>query len=219
MQVKLRVVCGNHAGKEIRVPLPQFVIGRGEQCHLRPSSDVISRKHCALVLEDNRVVLHDFGSKNGTYVNGERVDGTLILQAGDSLQVGPLKFEVVIEQTPQKRPIVKDVKAAAARAAEEAISSEDDDITNWLEGPQDAEGLTQSVDSRIFKIDETQQIDPESSEELVNAVEEKDGKKKKGRSWKKADKSSSKFLPPKDPSGADSREAASDTLRKFFNRR
>ena len=219
MQVKLRVVCGNHAGKEIRVPLPQFVIGRGEQCHLRPASDVISRKHCALVLEDHRVVLHDFGSKNGTYVNGERVDGTLILQAGDALQVGPLKFEVVIEQTSQKRPIVKDVKAAAARAAEEAISSEDDDITNWLEGPQDAEGLTQSVDSRIFKIDETQQIDPETSEELVNAVEEEDGKKKKGRSWKKADKSSSKFLPPKDPSGADSREAASDTLRRFFNRR
>ena len=79
--------------------------------------------------------------------------------------------------------------------------------------------MTQSVDSRIFKIDETQQIDPETSEELVNAVEEEDGKKKKGRSWKKADKSSSKFLPPKDPSGADSREAASDTLRRFFNRR
>jgi len=218
MQVKLRVVYGNHAGKEIRVPLPQFVIGRGEQCHLRPASDVISRKHCALVLEDHHVVLHDFGSKNGTYVNGEQVDGTLILQAGDVLQVGPLKFELIIEQIPQKRTVVKDVKAAAVRAAEEAISSEDDDITNWLEGPQDAEGLTQSVDSRIFKLDETQQIDPETSEELANAVEEESGKKKR-RSWKKADKSSRKILPTEKLSGADSREAASDTLRKFFNRR
>ena len=84
MQVKLKVARGAQAGQEIPVPTARFLVGRGEECHLRPRSDAVSRRHCALSVEENRVTVHDFGSKNGTYVNGERVNGNGPCMDGDN---------------------------------------------------------------------------------------------------------------------------------------
>ena len=220
MQVRLKVLCGAHAGKEIRVPVPRFLVGRGEQCHLRPASDVVSRQHCALIIEEQRVVLQDFGSKNGTYVNEERIEGSIVLQPGDHLQIGPLRFEVMIESLSPKRPQVKDVSEAVVRAAQNALDDEEE-ITSWLEGPGDPEGLTQSVDSRVFKLEETQQLDSETAAELGNLETKKSSDSSSGV-WNRKDQASQKpqGLPKKKPqSGSDSREAAAETLRKFFSRR
>ncbi len=73
MQVKLIVTQGKNAGQEVPVPGPKFFIGRAEDCDLRPQSDLISRHHCALLVEDGYVAVRDFGSKNGTFVNDQRV--------------------------------------------------------------------------------------------------------------------------------------------------
>ncbi len=218
MQVRLKVLCGAHAGKEIRVPVPQFLVGRGEQCHLRPASDVVSRQHCALLIEEQRVVLQDFGSKNGTYVNGERVEKMIILQPGDHLQIGPLQFEVLIDQLAAKRPVVKDVSEAVVRAAQNQ-SEDEDEITSWLEGPGDPQGLTQTVDSRVFKLEETQQLDAETAANLAE-LESTRADSDSG-SWKRSDKpAKAKGLPKKKmQTGTDSREAAAETLRRFFSRR
>ena len=220
MQVRLKVLCGAHAGKEIRVPVPRFLVGRGEQCHLRPASDVVSRQHCAVIIEEQRVLLQDFGSKNGTYVNGERIEGSIVLQPGDHLQVGPLHFEVLIESLSAKRPQVRDVSEAVVRAAQNALDDEDE-ITSWLEGPADPEGLTQAVDSRVFKLEETQQLDSETAAEL-SGLEPKKAADSSSGVWKRKDQPAQKAqgLPKKKPlSGSDSREAAAETLRKFFSRR
>jgi len=39
----------------------------------------------------------DFGSKNGTQVNGERVEGERAFEAGDKLKIGPLEFELCVK--------------------------------------------------------------------------------------------------------------------------
>ena len=58
MQVKLKVQTGSHEGKEIGITAEKFLIGRSESCQLRPKSESISRKHCIIVLRDNRVLIH-----------------------------------------------------------------------------------------------------------------------------------------------------------------
>jgi pSer/pThr/pTyr-binding forkhead associated (FHA) protein len=97
MQVKLIVLQGTNAGKEFVIPTPQFLIGRADQCHLRPRSDAIGWRHCALVSDGRQVVLHDFQSESGTYVNEQRVEGRITLNSGDVLRVGPLAFQVDID--------------------------------------------------------------------------------------------------------------------------
>lgn len=94
MDVKLVVMSGKHAGQAIRVPLSKFFIGRAEDCHLRVQSTLVSRHHCVIVVEENFVGVRDFGSKNGTYVNGERIKVECELRPGDHLKVGMLEFEV-----------------------------------------------------------------------------------------------------------------------------
>jgi hypothetical protein len=39
---------GKMEGKSIPITLSQFLIGRDPQCHLRPASALVSKRHCAL---------------------------------------------------------------------------------------------------------------------------------------------------------------------------
>lgn len=96
MEVRLKVLVGPNAGRELPVAGPKFLVGRAEDCQLRPKSDLISRHHCAILIEEALVTVRDFGSKNGTVVNGSRVRGEIELKNGDKLTIGPLEFEVCL---------------------------------------------------------------------------------------------------------------------------
>ena len=89
MKAKLRIVKGAAIGKEITISSSQFVIGRAEGCHLRPKTDAVSRRHCAILLDGDKAVLRDLGSRNGTEVNGTKIDKEQTLSNGDHIRVGP----------------------------------------------------------------------------------------------------------------------------------
>jgi hypothetical protein len=62
-------------------------LGRSRDCEVRlPDADT-SRRHAKIVCAGGRFVLHDLGSTNGTFVNGERVSERA-LEPGDRVQIG-----------------------------------------------------------------------------------------------------------------------------------
>lgn len=91
---------GKMEGKSIPIKIAQFIIGRDPQCNLRPASALISKRHCAVLVRDNRVFVRDFDSTNGTRVNDQPVKGEQELFNHDQLSVGPLLFRVVLEVSP-----------------------------------------------------------------------------------------------------------------------
>src|SRR5437868_10241951 len=92
-------------GKTIPITLSQFLIGRDPQCHLRPASPVISKRHCAVLIRNGKVFVRDFDSTNGTFVNEQPVKGEVELKHEDKLKVGPLSFRVVMDApVPVDRP-------------------------------------------------------------------------------------------------------------------
>lgn len=95
-QAELRVISGKQAGSVIALPLGKFLVGREEDCHLRPNSDLVSRHHCVFTVDEFSVRLRDLGSTNGTLVNGERIRGGVMLNPGDKVSIGKIEFEVVI---------------------------------------------------------------------------------------------------------------------------
>lgn len=115
--MKLRLVVmtnGNNRGKVLEITWAQFVIGRDPQCHLRPASPLISKRHCALVKKDGKAFIHDFDSTNGTLLNDQPVKGEVELSDGDRLQIGPLHFEVKIEiDVPIDKPTPMPAKTPA----------------------------------------------------------------------------------------------------------
>lgn len=94
MYLMLKILAGKHVGKELRVTRTKFIIGRGDDCHLRATSTEVSRNHCEITLAGGGAFIQDMGSTNGTYVNGQRLQVMRPILSGDVLIVGPLMFEV-----------------------------------------------------------------------------------------------------------------------------
>ena len=83
----VRVVGGKNDGREIKISVPRFVIGRGDTAHLRPSSDLVSREHCEILVGDGSVIVNELKSRNGTFVNGQLV-ASHWLGHGDTINIG-----------------------------------------------------------------------------------------------------------------------------------
>lgn len=98
MKVSLVVASGVHQGKPIPIAGAQFLIGRDPECQLRPASQAVSKKHCLIAIRNGRVLIKDFGSTNGTFLNDDPVTPEAVreLKNGDRLRVGPLDFTVQI---------------------------------------------------------------------------------------------------------------------------
>lgn len=114
MNVKLLVVHGRPQGKSFLFPAGEFLFGRGTECHIQPNSEWVSRQHCLLRVGPEGVSVRDLGSRNGTLVNGSRVVGERALDHGDQLQVGPLVFEIRLDEVPVAvaRPSKPDLSSA-----------------------------------------------------------------------------------------------------------
>lgn len=93
-QMCLKVDGGKHAGRIIPLNAGRFLIGREQDCHLRPNSELISRHHCVFTLDEYALRLRDLGSTNGTFVNDEQIEGEVVLNPGDRVAAGKLQFIV-----------------------------------------------------------------------------------------------------------------------------
>lgn len=59
----------------------------------------VSRRHCAvLVHHDNSCILHDTASKNGTYLNGTKINGPTPLKPGDEIRICNRQFVFVTRE-------------------------------------------------------------------------------------------------------------------------
>ncbi|GAA3667385.1 FHA domain-containing protein [Yimella lutea] len=70
-----------------------LTIGRGRDNSIVLDDMLVSRKHLRITADDEGLLLEDLGSRNGTYVNGRRVERSH-LQEGDRIGVGGTTFEV-----------------------------------------------------------------------------------------------------------------------------
>jgi len=98
MKARLLVVQGRPQGKSLLFPPGEYVFGRGPECAIRPNSEWVSRQHCLLRVTEEGLSIRDIGSRNGTLVNGMRITAETALKHGDTLSVGPLMFEVRLEE-------------------------------------------------------------------------------------------------------------------------
>ncbi len=220
MQVSLKVVSGTHEGKIIPIKDEKFLIGRGESCQLRPKSESISRKHCAIVQKDGRLLLVDLKSRNGTFINEKQVspDKAKILKNGDRLRCGQLEFEILLEVgiANSKQPEVQSVKEAAGRMTEQSNqdSRESVDIGSWL---SEADQVDRSVEF------ETRQIAMEETTQSAGTqISKVDSAAPQPSKLKRPEKREPMKLPKQTvtgPATKDTKDAASETLKKYFGGR
>ncbi len=100
MDVNLVLLEKNGSHKSFPLPSSVTTIGRRHSCDLCVPLTSVSRKHCQLNHDDGVLKIRDLDSRNGTYLNGKRINEAAI-QAGDSIKIGPLTFVLQIDGKPQ----------------------------------------------------------------------------------------------------------------------
>ncbi len=122
MVTKLVVASGKSAGRTIAIKRNRLRIGRAEDCDIRPLSEDVSRRHCEIVVGPADAWIQDLGSRNGTFVNGAKIEGKTKLADGDLIRVGALELKVSCTDP-------------AAKAGSE------DDVSRWLMADDQPAGM------------------------------------------------------------------------------
>ena len=164
MKLTLNILTGKHKGKSMSLPGPVIVVGRDPEAAIRVNSTEVSRLHCEIHLRDDRVIVKDLGSRNGTFINGEVIFSESELRPGDTLHVGSMVFEL-----PGKRRLhpgeARQKKPPAARAASKTATEED--VVDWLaeEAPFEDTDTTIISNTKAVQLqaDEHSPLQPQAS--------------------------------------------------------
>jgi pSer/pThr/pTyr-binding forkhead associated (FHA) protein len=114
MQVELRIIGSTEPGSSmftigaIQVGRDKFLIGRDPECHFRPNSPLVSRHHCVVLKDQYSVRVRDLGSRNGTIVNGQQIQGDYVLKNEDVIVIGGLTLQAFISDGEIEQPVAAD---------------------------------------------------------------------------------------------------------------
>src|SRR5436305_14166042 len=115
MRIILTVTDGPHKGQSYSFSgHDTFLVGRSKRAHFRlPQKDkYFSRVHFLVEVNPPRCRLMDMGSRNGTYVNGQKVEMT-DLNDGDQIRAGHTVLRVQFEGAAATVPEVPAAPAVA----------------------------------------------------------------------------------------------------------
>ena len=87
-QACLTALTGSATGTVFKIPRGLAMVGRSQEAEVRLIDDGVSRQHARLVQEGVEVWLEDLDSRNGTFVNSDRITSRVRLGDGDKVQVG-----------------------------------------------------------------------------------------------------------------------------------
>jgi len=142
MDINLVLFRKNGSQKVIPMPSSVTVIGRQHNCDLRIPLISVSKRHCQLIHSNGILKVRDLGSRNGTFLNGKTVKEAE-LTAGNSIEIGPLKFILQIDGKPEKIENPDFIEAALEEVDGSAeVITEDEPIEKAGELNEDTEEMS-----------------------------------------------------------------------------
>jgi two-component system cell cycle response regulator len=84
----ITVLSGSSTGQVYKLIRGTNVLGRAHDAQLRILDDGVSRHHAVIRLDGEIVQVEDLGSRNGSYLNGQRITSAMSLKEGDKVQIG-----------------------------------------------------------------------------------------------------------------------------------
>jgi len=113
------------APARITLSVETISIGRGGDCAIPIKDRFLSRMHAEVIWSDDDTwILKDLGSANGTFVNGEKIDGSWDLKTGDRIELGDA--ELVFFAEPMQGDAITIVPDSAPPEQELTLRDEDD---------------------------------------------------------------------------------------------
>jgi Nif-specific regulatory protein len=127
----LTILTGNRAGTNFPLDARRnTLIGRGTDCHISLPDPLCSRVHATLECTPDGWVIRDAESRNGTMVNGQKIDEATVVD-GHRIRVGSAEFEFHESEEPPTakgddpqlmQTIVQDMPIAVQESHEDALA-------------------------------------------------------------------------------------------------
>ncbi len=99
----LEIVEGADSGRQATLGTP-LEIGRDQSTDVALDDEQASRRHARVSAQGDLALLEDLGSTNGTFVNGQPIEGPRVLRPGDRIRVGLTVIELRTAQEVQSQP-------------------------------------------------------------------------------------------------------------------
>ena len=128
-----------------------YMIGRNPSCPICFDFPDVSERHAILTVRANKAVVEDLHSANGTYVNGEPIDGPVALDGGMVIQIGESMLRVCDENdwaANAAEDVVREKPVEEPVAAEAPVADEEEDEPS---PPDPLRELRRSVQEQIQK--------------------------------------------------------------------
>lgn len=87
--------------REVALRSGENLLGRVEDGVAWIEAPTVSRRHARILVEDGRAILEDLGSKNGTFVRGQRISKPTVLAHGDVIRLGRVSMKLSVVRADQ----------------------------------------------------------------------------------------------------------------------
>lgn len=95
----LRFIAGKYKGRELVIAEgEEIIVGRVGEVDVVLAEDMVSRRHARIAVESGQMLIEDFESTNGTFVNGEKIRRE-VLKEGDRILIGTNILKVIHADT------------------------------------------------------------------------------------------------------------------------
>jgi pSer/pThr/pTyr-binding forkhead associated (FHA) protein len=116
----LEIVEGDDAGRQVPITAP-IEMGRDASNTIALDDDQASRRHARVAAQGDLALVEDLGSTNGTYVNGQPIEGPRAVRPGDRIRVGLTILELRTAQEVQRQPSVVQPVPQVTRVSQEVL--------------------------------------------------------------------------------------------------
>ena len=114
----------NDGRGRVAVESARFTIGHSHDNDLAIDDSGLSRRHALIEKFDGIIQISDCGSEGGTFVNGKRINGGVVLRNGDTISIGSACNMVIsINSADPESSVAKDKNRAEQPAASSAQSN------------------------------------------------------------------------------------------------
>lgn len=97
MNVVIKLQTNNMVNEVELKPNKPVTFGRSSKCDMKVTDELMSSYHCRIIFVPPRLEITDLDSKNGTYLNGIRVDQSQVF-LGDEIRVGKTKITILTDR-------------------------------------------------------------------------------------------------------------------------
>jgi signal transduction histidine kinase/pSer/pThr/pTyr-binding forkhead associated (FHA) protein len=166
MKTRLILYSGLENEQTIELKDGNNSIGRGRENSICVPDKSLSRNHAVLEVSEDKILLKDLGSRNGTFVNETRIE-ECVLNPGDKIRCGDVVFSLVVDsgETESEPRIVKEISRDFSSYSVQEISSRKTNksspkerleillqVSQLLSSPESIEPLLQKILDLVSRI-------------------------------------------------------------------